>query len=133
MKVPVLALTTLSVALASFTNGANAQIIFGQSTSPQATPAEAFFLPANSVGGFSGNAFTAGGFSGNVFAAGGFGFGLNGFGSSFFPPQGFYHYLFLPQYAAAYNEIYSDFQYDLPKGKVTYDFTVIKSFEYEGK
>ncbi len=133
MKVPVLALTTLLITLVSVSHRANAQIIFSQSISPQATPTDAFFLPANSPAGFSANAFTAGGFTSNLFTSGGFGFGLGSFGSSFFPPQGFYHYLFLPQYAAAHNQIYSDFQYDLPQGQVTYDFTVIKSFQYEGK
>lgn len=133
MKVPVIALTTLLVTFVLVSNKANAQVIFSQSTSPQATPADAFFLPANSPAGFSSNAFTAGGFTGNLFSTGGFGFGSGNFGSSFFPPQGFYHYLFLPQYAAAYNQVYSDFQYDLPKSKVTYDFTIIKSFQYEGR
>lgn len=101
MKIPVLALTTVFVTLASVSPRANAQFIFGQPTSVQATPFNAFFLPA--VGSSN---------------------------SSFFPPTGFYHYFWLPQYTAAYNQVYSDFQYDLPEGKVTYEFTVIKAFEY---
>jgi hypothetical protein len=103
MKIPALTLTTLFVTLAaaSTCHQANAQFIFGQPTSVQATPFNAFFLPA--VGSSS---------------------------SSFSPPIGFYHYFWLPQYTAAYNQVYSDFQYDLPKGKVIYEFTVIQSFEY---
>ncbi|MGF1603716.1 MAG: hypothetical protein ACFCU8_17175 [Thermosynechococcaceae cyanobacterium] len=50
--------------------------------------------------------------------------------SSFFPPTGFYHYFWLPQYSTAYGRLYTDFEYSLPPGEVTYEFTVIQSFQY---
>ena len=102
MKISVLALMTLFATSIWAAPRAKAQsFIFGQPTSVQATPFNAFFLPTAAASS-----------------------------SSFFPPTGFYQYFWLPQYTIVYNQLYSDFQYDLPEGKVSYDFTIIKSFEY---
>lgn len=104
MKTPVFALTALlSLATLAIAPAKAQQFVFGQPTSVQATPFNAFFLPTVVPSSTS---------------------------TSFAPPFGFYHYFWLPQYTAAYNQLYSDFQYDLPDGQVSYEFTVIRAFEY---
>ncbi|MGB7413951.1 MAG: hypothetical protein WA902_07060 [Thermosynechococcaceae cyanobacterium] len=105
MKNIALALTTtLAAALMLVAPSAKAQqIVFG--TSAESTPFNSFFLPNISTSA----------------------------SDNFYPPTGFYHYFWLPRYTAAYDRLYTDFEYDLPKdasGKVSYEFTIIKSFDY---
>jgi hypothetical protein len=105
MKISLLALTTtLATVLTLVAPQARAQqIVFGSSV--ESTPFNSLFLP-------------------NVYPSA---------SDNFYPPTGFYHYFWLPQYTAAYDKLYSDFEYDLTadaSGRVSYDFTVIKSFDY---
>ncbi|MGF1602176.1 MAG: hypothetical protein ACFCU8_09170 [Thermosynechococcaceae cyanobacterium] len=105
MKKFILALTTtLATALTLVAPQAIAQqIVFGSSV--ESTPFNSFFLPNISTSA----------------------------SDNFYPPTGFYHYFWLPRYTAAYDKLYSNFEYDIPadeNGKISYDFTIIKSFDY---
>jgi hypothetical protein len=101
MKAVVLALTPLIIGYIFAPRPLQAQVIFGQSSSVEAIPFNAFFVPTTSSTS-----------------------------SSFSPPVGFYHYFSLPQYSAVYGRLYTDFEYTLPPGEVSYDFTILQSFQY---
>lgn len=101
MRTVLLTLMSLVTGLTVASPQVQAQFVFGQPVSGQATPFNSLFvLPTPSTS------------------------------ASFFPPTGFYHYFWLPQYSAVSQQLYTDFQYDLPPGKVTYEFTVLQGFEY---
>ncbi len=103
MKFFLLATTIVTAVVITVPQARSQQIVFG--SSPQSTPFNSFFLPTI----------------------------VPSASDNFYPPTGFYHYFWLPQYTAAYDRLYSNFEYDLPadeNGKITFDFTVIKSFNY---